>query len=83
MQAHRRYPDAARQRGEEGTAGVAFTVSRDGSVLAVQVVRSSGSTLLDQAVHDMLAGQKVPAFPAGMTGTQAQVVVNVRFSLDR
>lgn len=83
MQAHRHYPDAARQRGEEGTIGVAFTVSRDGTVLAVQVVRPSGSALLDQAVHDMLAGQKVPAFPAGMTEAQAQVAVNVRFSLDR
>ncbi len=83
MQAHRRYPDAARQRGEEGTVGVAFTVSRDGTVLAVQVVRPSGSALLDQAVHDMLAGQKVPAFPAGMAQAQAQVAVNVRYSLDR
>ena len=83
MQAHRRYPDAARQRGEEGTVGVAFTVSRDGAVIAVQVVRPSGSALLDQAVRDMLAGQRVPAFPPGMAQGQAQVAVNVRFSLDR
>ena len=82
MQTHRRYPDAARQRGDEGTVGVAFTVSRDGTVLAVQIVRPSGSALLDQAVHDMLADQKVPAFPAGMIQTQAQITVNVRFSLD-
>ncbi len=83
MQSHRRYPDAARQRGEEGTVGVAFTVARDGSVLAVQVVRPSGSALLDQAVHDMLAGQKVPAFPPGMAETQARIAVNIRFSLER
>ena len=83
MQAHRRYPDAARQRGEEGTVEVAFTVSRDGTVLTVQIVRPSGSALLDQAVHDMLTSQKVPAFPAGMTQAQAHVAVNVHFSLDR
>ncbi len=73
LAAHRRYPEAARQRDEEGVVG---------RVTSVSVIRSSGSPVLDGAAKDMLAGQRVPA-PAGMAQPDATVSVNIRYALDR
>ncbi len=82
LAAHRRYPEAARQRDEEGVVGITFRVDRDGRVTSVSVIRSSGSPVLDGAAKDMLAGQRVPA-PAGMAQPDATVSVNIRYALDR
>ena len=71
------------QSQEKGLVRIASTVSQDGAVLAMQIVRSSGSVVLDQAVHDMLAGKQVPAFPAAITEAQTQVAISIRFPLDR
>ncbi len=80
---HKRYPERARQRGDKGTVGVRFTVDATGRVLEVAITRSSGSSLLDDAAHDMLAGQRVPPFPPGMTLAQMTVPVNIRFQLEQ
>jgi protein TonB len=82
LAAHRRYPEAARTRGQEGVVGVAFTADRDGRVLGVTITRSSGTPLLDQSVRDMLTGQRVPAFPADMRQSEAVLSVAVRFTLE-
>ncbi|HEX7547469.1 MAG TPA: energy transducer TonB [Candidatus Methylomirabilis sp.] len=42
------YPEAARREGIEGTVEVRFRIAGDGSVEAVEVVRSSGHRLLDE-----------------------------------
>lgn len=52
-------------------------------MLDVAVVRSSGSILLDDAARDMLAGQRVPPFPAGMTLAQTTLPVDIRFQLEQ
>ena len=83
LAAHKRYPERARQRGDEGTVGIRFTVDASGRVLDVAITRSSGSTLLDDAARDMLAGQRVPPFPPSMALAQATVPVNVRFELEQ
>ena len=83
LASHKRYPEQARQRGDEGTVGVRFTVDATGRVTDVAITRSSGSSLLDDAVRDMLAGQRVPPFPAGMTQAQMTVPANIRFQLER
>jgi periplasmic protein TonB len=83
LAAHKRYPERARQRGDEGTVGVRFTVDAAGRVLDVAITRSSGSTLLDDAARDMLAGQRVPPFPPSMAFAQTTVPVNVRFQLEQ
>ncbi len=57
---HKSYPEAARSRGEEGEVVVRFTVAPDGHVLGVEIVRSSGSALLDDAARALLAGARVP-----------------------
>ena len=81
--AHRRYPEAARQGGEEGAVGVLFTVERDGRVASVAVARPSGSAALDKAVREMLEGQRVPPFPPEMAHSEAEVMVTIRYRLDR
>ena len=42
------YPETARREGIEGTVEVRFRIAGDGSVEAVEVVRSSGHPLLDE-----------------------------------
>ena len=43
------YPDAARREGWEGTVWLRFRIAADGSVESVEVDRSSGHALLDDA----------------------------------
>ncbi len=43
------YPNEARRRGIEGTVELLFTLSADGHVQGVWVLRSSGSPILDEA----------------------------------
>ncbi len=83
LAARKRYPLQARKRGDEGTVGIRFTVDPTGRVLDVAISRSSGSTLLDNAARDMLAGQRVPPFPSGMVLAMTTVPVNIRFQLEQ
>lgn len=82
LQSHRSYPDEARRRGEEGRVVIRFTVNRDGRVLDVALVSSSGSELLDEAARAMFRA-RLPAFPAGMAQDQITVTVPIRFTLER
>lgn len=81
LQSHKTYPDEARQKGEEGSALVKFTVDRGGRVLEFALVRGTGSASLDAAVGRMLTGAQLPAFPAAMTQDQTTVTVQIRYAL--
>jgi len=52
-------------------------------VVAVDLVRGSGSAILDQAVRAMLEGARVPAFPSDMPHERITVTVQINYSLDR
>jgi protein TonB len=43
------YPEAARREGIQGTVELRFRIAADGSVEAVEILRSSGSGILDEA----------------------------------
>ncbi len=81
LQAHKSYPEAARRLGEQGRVVLRFTVARDGRVLDVQVVGSSGSTRLDGAAEGMLRGAHLAPFPAAMPEPQVTVTVPLRYEL--
>jgi protein TonB len=81
LAAHKTYPEQARRRGEEGTVAIRFTVNRAGRVLDVDVVRGSGSAVLDAAASTLLRGAALPPFVASMTQEQATVTVPLRYSL--
>ena len=81
LESHKRYPDGARSRGEEGRAVLRFRVDRSGRVLNYAVVSSTGYPDLDAAIDAMMRGATLPAFPADMTASDVEVSVTVRFAL--
>jgi protein TonB len=79
---HKRYPSAARSRGEEGTANVRFTIDSSGRVLSASIAKSSGSRLLDEAALDMVRrASPVPAPPAGIARSSITLGVPVSFQM--
>ena len=71
-----KYPEEAMQKGIQGKTFVAFVVGKDGSVNNVEVVKSSGSELLDAE-----AVRVVSTMPKWKPGEQHGEAVNVRFTL--
>jgi len=83
LESHKRYPDSARQRGEEGRAVLRFAIDRSGRVLDSAVAQSTGHPDLDASLEEMMRGAVLPPFPAGMTQPRIDVSVTIRFSLAR
>ena len=83
LESHKRYPDSARQRGEEGRAVLRFAVDRSGRVLDFAVAQSSGYPDLDSSIEEMMRSAVLPPFPASMTQPRIDVSVTIRFSLAR
>jgi protein TonB len=83
LEGHKRYPDSARSRGEEGRAVLHFRVERSGRVLNYAVVQGTGYPDLDAAISEMMRGASLPPFPADMTATDVEVTVTVRFAISR
>ncbi len=83
LESHKRYPEEARQRGEEGRAVLRFRVDRYGRVLDYAVVSTTGFADLDQSVEAMMRGATMPPFPPSMTEPQIEVSVVIRFGLAR
>jgi periplasmic protein TonB len=83
LESHKRYPDPARQRGEQGNAVLLFEVDRNGRVIDYAVTKSSGYPDLDASVEEMMRGATLPPFPAEMPQPRMQVSVTIRFSLRR
>ena len=83
LNSHKRYPESARERGEEGRAVLHFAVERSGRVIESAVIRSSGYPDLDAALEEMMRGATLPPFPADMPQPSISVSVTIRFSLER
>jgi protein TonB len=83
LNSHKRYPETARQRGEEGRAVLHFAVDHSGRVVDYAVAQSTGYADLDTAIEEMMRGAMMPPFPAGMTQPRIEVSVTIRFSLAR
>jgi periplasmic protein TonB len=81
LESHKRYPESARQHGEEGRAVLRFAVDRSGRVIDFAVAQSSGHADLDASIEEMMRGAVMPPFPASMTQPKIEVSVTIRFSL--
>ncbi len=63
-----------------GTVVVSFTIDRSGKVLSRNIVRSSGSSTVDDEAMSMIArAQPMPAFPAAVAQSQETFVQAIRF----
>jgi protein TonB len=83
FESHKRYPESARQRGEQGVAQVRFRVDRSGRVLDYSIARSTGYPDIDAGIIEMLRGAQLPPFPPGMNLPQFEITVTLRFTLTR
>jgi protein TonB len=82
LQQSKRYPAAAEARREQGVVTLNFVVDRKGHVLARNIVKSSGSSALDDEVMAMVKrAEPLPAFPPAMTQGSISLTVPIRFSL--
>jgi len=76
-----KYPELARQAGIEGQAVVKALVDVDGSIMAVQILQSSGNQMLDEAA--LAAARKSKFTPAKQRDKFVRVWVSIpiRFKL--
>ncbi len=80
---HKRYPNSARKRGQEGTATLFFVVQRDGRVSESYISLSSGHKRLDDAVLRMLKkASPLPPFPEDMEQQSLTIRIPIEFKLN-
>jgi protein TonB len=80
MNWNKHYPEAARDRGEQGTVRLALTIDRGGHVVSARIIASSGSSTLDQAALEMARHASGRPLPPEM-GSSASLIVPVRYSI--
>jgi protein TonB len=79
------YPDQARRRGIQGTCQVRFNLDRQGTVLSVELAKSSGNVALDRATLTMIKrASPVPAPPTELLSNgQVEIVAPFIYALER
>ena len=83
LRAAKKYPAAARGKGIEGTAVLAFTISSSGRLTSARVVRGAGHALLDSAVLSMARNAApFPPFPISISKNQMTFSVPVQFKIN-
>ena len=82
IERNKAYPPAAQGRGETGVVQLAFSIDRQGRVLASRVVRSSGHASLDQeTLATVHRAQPFPPPPAELPGGKFDFTVPVKFNI--
>lgn len=79
---HRRYPEAARKAGHQGSVQVHFTIDRAGQVLSARIVEASQSKHLDAEALDMLRrASPLPGLPDEIHGDVMELVIPIQFAI--
>jgi len=82
LEKHREYPRRARMRRQEGTVLLFFVIDRQGKVLEHRIEKSSGFSILDEEVLEMLErAQPLPGMPGHLDQDRLELVVPVQFYL--
>jgi protein TonB len=82
LERNKRYPQAAQSRREQGTAQVFFSLDRQGRVIDSRIVRSSGTSALDdEALALLRRAQPFPRPPPELPGQRVDLTVPIRFNL--
>jgi protein TonB len=84
IQMHRRYPEKAREAGQEGVALVYVVVTRDGRALEHRILQSTGFPLLDAEILEAVTrAMPLPKIPDTVAQDQMKLILPVRFALKR
>ncbi len=82
IERHKGYPAAAQARRQTGVAQLAFTLDRQGRVIASRVVHSSGFALLDQeTIATVRRAQPFPPPPPNMPEQTFAFTLPIRFNI--
>jgi protein TonB len=82
LQRHKNYPAAAQAHREAGVATVAFTIDREGKVVATRVIHSSGFASLDQeTIATVHRAAPFPPPPANLPGPTFDFTVPIQFNI--
>lgn len=79
---HKRYPQGAKSRREEGMVQVSFAINASGSVVSARIASSSGNPELDRAALEMVnRASPVPAPPPEIASNHMKLSLPVQFNL--
>lgn len=79
---YKRYPNYARDKGQEGTVLLSFIVLRSGLVKEVKIRKSSGYRQLDRAVKKMVKdASPLPPFSAQQSAQEITISIPIVFKL--
>jgi protein TonB len=82
LERNKRYPSDARNRREQGVTQLAFSIDRQGRVVASRIVTSSGSSSLDKEALELAQrAQPFPPPPPELAGAQISLTVPIRFNI--
>jgi len=82
LMAQWQYPAAAKENLIEGQTYLIFTLSRDGSLLDLKLIGSSGYSILDdEAMRTVRAAAPFPAFPGSVTVARLHIKANFDYRL--
>jgi protein TonB len=82
LEKHKEYPRRARLRRIEGTTLLYFVMTKGGKVIDFRIQRSSGFSMLDHEVEEMIQRvQPLPRIPDDMKRDRLELVVPVQFML--
>jgi protein TonB len=82
LERHKNYPAPAQARHETGVTTVAFTIDRQGKVVASHIIRSSGFTSLDQeTIATVQRAAPFPPPPANLPGPKFDFTVPIQFNI--
>jgi TonB family protein len=76
---HKRFPEGAQSKRNEGTAVVRFSLDGGGRVITVKLITSSGVAALDQEAQAMV--RRASPFPAPPSGGTMEFTVPLSFQI--
>ena len=81
IQRHKDYPAAARTRGQKGVVKLAFSIDRQGRVIASRVAHASGYAALDRVALETLQKAQPCPPPANIPGDAFSFTLPLAFSI--
>ena len=82
LNTYKRYPASARLRHQEGVVSVRFTIDKGGRLLSFEIVKSSGTPVLDEEARDLVKrAEPLPAIPAEFGRETLDLAVPIEFFL--